>query len=673
MAAAIKPEQQLTVTTPMSFAPDYTAPATCESWASVFTRDGARVEVSGAAHNLQAKCRTGNLEASGTSLYGSLPGRGNYATHDDVDRAKNSSFTISAEVAEGLNPIVGWVMKAGVVDPRVKRSINPLTGQANYVGYVTLSQAVVGRQITMPLGFKHLNAEAVICQNLDFQVNVTREDGTVIEGFDNGDDLLMAYPAPNCPIAPNAWLVGTDVELWALGNPAGYRFTGWSGEVESGEGGVVHAENTGLAALLGDEIDEFLGAGFPADAVTQISMDGTAPTKRVDANYQVQCYDVTIESKKVESSTDVTPANCPGFEGKTTLISNITGKPYEVAKVKGAAYGTGDYYTYRAGAKSMTGRYIGGTEIIAVADPGWSDQVWLGWRGDVVDVGDKGGRFNPATILVGSGSDDGNSQIINRYRDRSTSEEFEKLGNDIAIGMKKAVGFASIVFTDYVVNYPPIGTVFMVADGMALVGSLLEMAGVPGDYVSWMQYPKQVADMIKAPLACIGTWALGASGRDAASNVIGSASELAGGNAARATAVTEAATKVTTQQAAMKAGNTGVLASAKLKYYQGKLGVAELKKITGPVTSVASAGMAVYGAVQDGLAWDKSAADAWTNFDAYTECVKSSLPSFLKGSKEAEQAVLDYAAKVREEWVGDHDFARLTGYVVGDLEGRSAP
>ena len=45
----------------------------------------------------------------------------------------------------------------------------------------------------------------------------------------------------------------------------------------------------------------------------------------------------------------------------------------------------------------------------------------------------------------------------------------------------------------------------------------------------------------------------------------------------------------------------------------------------------------------------------------------------LPMSVEAEQAVLDYAAKVKEEWVGDHDFARLTGYVVGDLEGRSAP
>lgn len=659
--------KQFTVTEPVKLTPYYSAPLSCEASARVSAGDPYRVRVTSELTNLSQRCGTRDLDGgSGNYLWGDLPGFGYFAQHADVDAAKNSSITMTAEVAEGLNPIIGWELKASVSDPRVKPQLNP--GDAvpsNFVRYVTLSQAVVGSQVTMPLGFNSLQAKAVICQQLHYSVNVTREDGEVLRNFDNGDELLMAYPAPNCPVAPNAWLVGTSVELWAFGNPAGYRFTGWEGEVDAGEGGVVHAENTGLAALLGDGLEEFLGAGFPANAVTVVHMDGTAPTKRVDANYQVQCYDVTIFSKKVESSTDVSTPNCPGFEGKMTLISNITGQPYEVADVKGARFGTVEQAIYRAGAKEMTGRYIGGTEVTAVADPDWSDQVWLGWREDVVDASKDSGRFNPATILVGTGSKPGgDSYVINRYRDRSDMENLEKIGNDIAIGIKKGIGFASIIVTDYIVNYPPIGTAFMVADGMALLESLLEMAGVPDDYISWMGYPKQIADMMKAPLACIGTWALGASGRDAASNVIGSTSDLAGG-ASRATAVTEAATKVTAQQAAMRAGNTGVLASAKLGFYQGKLGLAQLQKVTGTASALVSTGMAIYGAIDDGLAWDKNAEEAWTNFDAYEECIKAAIPSFLKGSEEAEKAVLDYAEKMREEFVGDHDFARLTQFTVG--------
>lgn len=658
MSRDTQQKQQLTVTEPRSFQPLYSLPDSCATTVLIRSGDPAHVSVSGRLANPSERCNTGTLEAGEKAmLSGRLPGQGQYTTQDDLARAKSdgSAYTFTAHVDESLNPIIGWEMSALVADPYAA----PKTGSTGRLLPISSSrrvnQAVPGAQITMPLGFRDLTAKAVICQQLDYRVNLTREDGTVVEGFTNDDDLVMAYPAPNCPFAPNAWTVGTTVELWAFGNPAGYTFTGWSGQTE----GTAASDpiDTALGTLLDDDLGEFLGAGFPEDGVTTFTMDGKNPVKRLDANYRVKCYDVTFESKKVESSTDITPPNCPGFENKPTLISNVTGEPYEVSKVKGASFGTINQAIYRAGAKSMTGRYIGGSEIVALADPGWSDQVWLGWRGDVEDYRD-GGKFNPASIVV-----DGDKHVINRYRDRTTGEEFEKIGNDIAIGMKKAVGFVSIVATDYLINYPPIGTVFMVADGMALLGTLLEMAGVDKDAIAWMSYPKQVADMLKAPLSCVGTWALGSSSAGAVRGAAGVAAEAGKQKTYRITNISDAATKVTKQQAAMRAGDTGIWASTKLKYYQGKLGLAQLSKNVMPV---ASAGLAVYGVVQGaGVQWDKNADEAWTNFDAYTECIKKSVPSFLKssGGDKAEKAVLDYAEQVRRELEG-YSFEALTGFTV---------
>lgn len=651
--------QQLTVTEPRSFQPLYSLPDSCATSVVISSGDHARVTVSAELKNPLQKCNTGTLETGAdTVLTGRVPGQGIYTTRDGIARAKlnGSALTFTAHVDEALNPIVGWELTASVTDPSVKPVIGRTGNELPISSSMQVKQATPGAQITMPLGFRHLNAKAVICQQLDYRVNMQREDGVIIENFENDDELVMAYPAPNCPFLPNAWTVGTTVELWAFGNPAGYTFTGWSGETEGAQ--VSDPFDTALGALLDDdELGEFLGAGFPEDGVTTFTMDGKNPVKRFDANYRVQCYDVTFESKKVESSTDITPPNCPGFESGPTLISNVTGKPYIVAEAKRSKTLSGQSI-YDAGAKSMTARYIGGTEVVAVADPEWSDQVWLGWRGDVIDVATKGGKFNPANIVV-----DDDKHVINRYRDRTTGEEFEKLGNDIAIGMKKAVGFASIAVTDYLINYPPIGTVFMVADGLALMGTLLEMAGVDKDAIAWMSYPKQVADMLKAPLACVGTWALGASSGGAVRGAAGAAAEAGKQKSYRVTNITNAATKVTKQQAAMRAGDTGIIASAKLKYYQGKLGLAQLSKNVMPV---ASAGLAVYGVVQGtGVKWDKNADSAWTDFDAYTECIKKSVPSFLKssGGAKAEQAVLDYAEQVRRELEG-YSLEELTGFTI---------
>ncbi len=664
MPRASERTQKYTVTAPATFTPRYVRPDACNATTRIHSGDSSRVRVSATLDGIiEEKCET--IDFDGTvrdTLFGYLPGKGSqYATLQDIERTKRGSITFTAHVDEALNPIVGWEMRAGTADPRVPERLTPEGLPLPIYGSVSVNQAAIGREITMPLGYHSLDAKAVLCQVLDYSVNVTREDEVVISDFDNGDDLLMAYPAPNCPYLPGAWTVGTRVELWAFGDPMGYRFTGWEGEVEVS--GSTDPGSTSLATALGDQLVDFLGTGFPANGVTVVTIDGAAPTKRVEANYRVQCYEVSFTSKKIESSTDVTASNCPGFEGDLTLISNVTGKPYKVADVKNAAWMSEGYHIYRAGAKEMIGRYIGGTEVIGIADTSWSDQVWLGWRGDVDDYRD-GGKFNPATIFV-----DGDKDVINRYRDRSTGEELEKIGDDIAIGMKKAVGFASIVVTDYMVNYPPIGTVFMVTEGLAMVGSLLEMAGVDSDAIAWMSYPKQITDMIKAPLACVGSWALGDSGVDKARDVMGSVSDAATKGADNAKKVAEAAAKAAAQKTALDVGNTGGrMATAKLKFYQAKLGLAKVKQVTGPLTSAVSVGTSIYGAIDDGLAWDKSAADAWTNFDAYTACVKSAVPSFLKNamSPEQEKAIEDYAASMKEELLlqGKLSFESLTGFSV---------
>ncbi|OJX64729.1 MAG: hypothetical protein BGO95_03070 [Micrococcales bacterium 73-13] len=651
-----EPELSLVLDGPVQLQPRYFFARDCLVSLTVYSRDAERVQPQVMLQDVPPNCDEGSL-GSGPAAYlsGSLPGN---ATSADPTRelARSGSILLTAHVADGLDPLVGWVLSANVDAPSTVQFQDGASGGAPSTR--TVRDVVQGAELRIERGFNSLSAQAVTCQQLDYRINVTREDGVRVTDYQSDDDLLLAYPAPNCPFAPNAWLTGTRVELWALGNPLGYRFTGWSGEVGAeamrvGDGAQAGGPLAGtqLAADLGDDAAEVLGE-IPAGAVTTVTMDGTSPVKRVEADYQVVCHDVTIEQNA--GFVDWYPApNCPGFEDevRTTQYSHR-----ELADM----YRTGTALSpqqwreleQKAGTKTKTGRFIGGTELLIRAN-GIKNLVWKGWTGDVVQTG----RVNPGTVVVAK-----DSVVQNPYREKTSGEELEDFGNDVAVFAKKAVGFGAVVVTDYLINYPPIGTVTMVAEGMALVSTLLQMAGVPKDGVEWMRYAKETIDMLKAPLSCAGTWGLGSSTSGAVGGVAGLASEAAKQKTYRITNIGDAAESLAEHQARMSAGETGVYMSTKLSYYQAKLGLATLAKNVMPAVST---GLAIYGAVQGGgYSWDADAASAWTDGSAYTNCIKNSLPSYMQGivDDRTVAALADYGKQVQQQIAsGQLDYSAYAG------------
>ena len=126
-----------------------------------------------------------------------------------------------------------------------------------------------------------LEARAVACQGIDARVLFGRPGEVPQSEAANPDaELVMYSPAPNCPFAANAWLVGTTVEVAALGDPAGYTFTGW-GNAASG---------TGLR--------------------TTVALDGSSPSVTLTASYQVHCFLLTLTHDAADVRRSDEP-NCP--------------------------------------------------------------------------------------------------------------------------------------------------------------------------------------------------------------------------------------------------------------------------------------------------------------------------------------------------------------------------
>ncbi len=607
--------QSLVVTRPTVLQPQYAFRSDCMVDVSVWARDGSRVQVSTRIDESPPTCNTGSLEGGpGTSLYGTLPGRAERPTAGET-APDPGRITLTAHAAEGLDPLLGWEIRGRMWNPDTEPKYYSNGSLMPTQSSLEVTQSIPAAQVQIPYGFLSLSAKAVACQQLDFSVNVRDESGRTIRDYTaGGDELLMVSPAPNCPFAPNAWIAGTEVELWAFGNPLGYEFTGWEGDV---------APNT---EAFDDEL--------PAEAMGTITMDGRSPTAKVAANYDLHCFDVTLRGYAGEISMYPEP-NCPGFEGRvrTAEYSN----DWLMDRYGGTQQGQArDYTALRkmAGPYSKTGRYIGGTEVY-IRTGGVSDRVWTGWKGDVAQEG----RINPNTVHVG-----GDSIVDNTFRGKTTGEKFEDFGNDMAVLGKKIVGFTAAAVTEYVKYLPPIGVVTTVADLMSLAGTILEAAGVSKGDVAWLHYAKQMVDLPFSVLGCVGTWGMGSS-TGATLAGAGLAAEAARQKTYRITNITDQVTNIAETRAAMSAGETGLAMSAKLKFYQARLGLAQISKVTGPVVST---GMVVYSAFSSGsVAWDRDASSAWGDWSGYTSCLKQAVPGFvLDAIGGTEQALRELAGSV---------------------------
>ncbi len=562
--------QHLVITKPVVLQPQYSFRGDCMVNVDLWTVDPTRAIVSTRIGGPSLQCNSGSLEnGPQATLQGTLPGRGTSVSIEEDAQSNPGSLTLVAQATEGFDPMLGWVLSGRMRNPDTEQKYYSNGSAIPVTRSLSVSQSVASKEVQLPFGFLGLQGKAVACQQLDMSVNVRTEDGRVLQGYEDEDEnvqLVLVSPAANCPYAANAWVAGTAIEVLAAGNPLGYEFTGWDGAVD------VNTE----------KFDEDL----PAEALASIVLDGKSPSVSVVANYDIHCFDLKLSGYAGNISMYPAP-NCPGAEGQitTTEYSN----EYLLKRYGGTQQGQAhDYKAMRKmmGPETKTGSFIGGTKVL-IRTEGVSDRVWTGWKGDV----EQQGRINPGIVHIG-----GDSFVENTFRGKTTGEEFEDFGNDMAVFGKKFVGFTAAAVTEYLKYIPPIGIITTMADVMAMTGMLLEMAGVSKGDVAWLQYSKKLLDMPFAVLGCVGTWGMGSTKGEALAGA-GLAAEAAKQKTYRITNITDQLKNIEDANKAIKAGEKGALMSAKLKFYQTRLGFARLSKVVGPV---ASTGMVVYSAVSGG-------------------------------------------------------------------------
>lgn len=620
-------EQEFTVSRPLTLQPRYSFAADCRVPVTLYAVSKDVLRVTATPNNVPSVCASGGLE-QGPDLWltGTLPGG---TPGDDNPELRHASLTIAAEPVDGMNPLIGWQITSGRGRGQIEVRNTDGSTLMSSTPPRSVSDTVLASQVQLPLGFTSLTAKAIACQQIEFQINVRDESGRVIEDYeDESGELLMVHPAPNCPFAPNAWIAGTQVELWAFGNPLGFAFTGWSGEVDAGsvlhDAAVPRVEQLATEPAVaedvqdGSTVDESTGFDddFAPGVQTTVTLDGRAPSRTIAVNYDVQCADLSLQGYAGRISFYPEP-NCPGFEGQ--VATKEYSNDWLLNRYGGTQEGQSRNFAAMrkmAGPSEKSGRFIQGTEVL-IQTRGVSDRVWTGWRGDVVEAG----RINPAIVYI-----NGDSRVENTFRSLSTGEKFESFGSDVAIFGKKIVGFGAAAATEYLKYLPPLGVVMGLADVMSMAGMILEAAGVsPGD-VAWLHYTKQLLNLPFAVLGCVGTWGMGASSGTTVGGA-GLAAEAAKQRTYRITNISDAASQVGATQKAMAAGDTGAVMAAKLKFYQGKLGLATLSRVTGPVLAT---GMVVFEAVEGGsVSWDSDASSAWGDWSGYTDCLQRAVPGFV--------------------------------------------
>lgn len=124
-------------------------------------------------------------------------------------------------------------------------------------------------------------ATAWFCEKITGQAELVNPDGSKkYVSARPGTDYIAVSPAPNCPIAQDAWVVGTTVRLAPAASKAGYAFT------------------------------HFYGGATGADSTTEITLDGAQQSVKVGISYSLVCHKLTVNSP---GDVQKNPApNCQG-------------------------------------------------------------------------------------------------------------------------------------------------------------------------------------------------------------------------------------------------------------------------------------------------------------------------------------------------------------------------
>lgn len=522
-------------------------------------------------------------------------------------RVIETPFTMTATAAQG-DPLLGWQIET---HKRIGRS--------------------PGDQLTV-VPNQWMTATATACVGLDAKVALTDPTGrTTVQHMAQGD-FLSVWPASNCPYMEGAWLVGTKVYVAASADTLGYEFQGWTG-----------AEASGLPPeLIGEDEDEAETAASTEEdeddtfdmEVASVVLDGSRPIVDVQVAYRMKCHQLTLTHDFKEVQVHPEP-NCPGSDGSE-------------------------------------GRYIGGTLVLLQGRvPG--GKVWVGWTGDVVQRG----KVNPAQVHM-----DDDKSAGHRWRSPDLDEKIvdglEWFGNQLAVGLKKAVGVTALVAMEVLTSQPPLNILTQVGIAAMALEMALSVMGVPSEITDVLGYIHQTIALTTAGLTCLATWAFSSGSNDTGKGAAHLGSKV-GGNMTRdalfaaeeAEEYADALADLESQRTFIHPDSRGFKALTTLEEttslkVKAKLQFTKLKPARAAAARGVGLAMGVYGAYQngEGIAWDSSAEDAWTDWGAYERCMKAAVPDYMipsSGGGGGGRSPDD----LEDEW----DLARTVGATTGGPEG----
>jgi len=353
---------------------------------------------------------------------------------------------------------------------------------------------------------------------------------------------------------------------------------------------------------------------------TPVIVDGASRDIAVTATYQVHCF--TLGTNRNELRTSIEP-NCPDTPASES-------------------------------------KYIGGT-LVSFEATGSGDANFRGFT-DSPDGQD--GTLAWVTV-------DSDVTVYANYQARSIGEKivdgFVSIGNNIAIGAKKAVGVASAVAGAFLVGENP---VMLAANLVVLLGQAVQMiadqfglssAGL-ASFTAGIKHLSQTLDMINSTTTCTTAWAMASNAaapptvKSATAQKIGTvmtdklnAAQKAT-DAARQAEIYEQMVTVTmfkdakAATAVADAGQETVSSTQRALSYLATKGSAAAdaakeaaEALKGPMQTagqlgdVAMIGYKLYSDIDSGAAgWDSDAESAWTKGqDVFMNCMTNSIPDYM--------------------------------------------
>jgi hypothetical protein len=318
-------------------------------------------------------------------------------------------------------------------------------------------------------------------------------------------------------------------------------------------------------------LSSFRFTGWTGDIVSSsadmpITFDADHPQRRLTANFTVTCDTLTLNAAR-DISADPGP-NCPDVPASSN-------------------------------------RYVAGTPVFLGARNRANDSGGNGngYAFDNFSITGQANQGTPTQIVV-----DRDMTVNANYHERNVGEVLVWLGNETAIGAKKAVGFLAAVATSALQSLAISYAYLAVAASKGVVW-ILQQAGVQGSGLALSDHMidnmQQSLDLLFAPLKCAQEWAHGSP--PAPPSGTGTTDQLA----ALGSTYTPAAV------GPGKALAETAFPTQFLKY----------KKFMPIVGALFTLGQTLYSDISDPH-WESSAQEAWTGGgDQYKQCLQNSLPT----------------------------------------------